>query len=150
MQLTDNDKKYIPKKYQSLPFLGGLQMNGKINTEELMKAKPDVIFSIGPDAIDQTSVSTADKLQQQLNIPVIVIDSNVDKMAKAYETMGKLLGVEDRAKELADYCSNTVKEVTAATKDIPKEKRVSVYYAEGPKGLATEPTGSSHLWYWIW
>ncbi|MFA6941690.1 MAG: ABC transporter substrate-binding protein [Clostridiaceae bacterium] len=144
MKLTDKEKKYIPEKYTSLPFLGGLQMNGKINTEELAKVKPDVIFSIGPDAIDKTSVSTADKLQKQLNIPVIVVDSNIDKMDKAYAFLGKILDCEDRAKELADYCNNTVKEVTAATKDIPEEKRVSVYYAEGPKGLATEPTGSSH------
>ncbi|MBV7276016.1 ABC transporter substrate-binding protein [Clostridium sp. PL3] len=144
MKLTDNEKKYIPSKYTSLPFLGGLQMNGKINVEELAKVKPDVIFSVGPDAIDKTSVSTADKLQQQLNIPVIVVDSNIEKIDKAYALMGKILGAEDKAKELADYCNNTVNEVKAATKDIPKEKRVNVYYAEGPKGLATEAPGSSH------
>ncbi|MEQ8196533.1 MAG: ABC transporter substrate-binding protein [Clostridiaceae bacterium] len=144
MQLTDSVKKYIPEKYASLPFLGGLQMNAKINTEELAKAKPDVIFNVADDATSETSVSTADKLQQQINIPVIVVDSSFGKIDKAYAFMGKILGAEDKAKELSDYCVNTVKEVTAATKDIPEEKRVSVYYAEGPKGLATEPSGSSH------
>ncbi|AKA69102.1 ABC transporter substrate-binding protein [Clostridium scatologenes] len=144
MKLTDNEKKYIPSKYSSLPFLGGLQMNGNINTEQLAKVKPDVIFSIGPDAINKTSVSAADKLQQQINIPVIVIDSSFEKIDKAYTLMGKILGAEEKAKELINYCNNTVKEVTTATKDIPKEKRVNVYYAEGPKGLTTEPAGSSH------
>ena len=144
MQLTDNEKKFIPAKYASLPFLGGLQMNGKINTEELVKVKPDVIFSVGPDAIDQTTVSTANKLQEQLKIPVIVIDNSDKKIDKAYALMGKILGAQDRAKKLAAYCTSTIKEVTAATKNIPKEKRVNVYYAEGPKGLQTEPTGSSH------
>ncbi|AZV57405.1 ABC transporter substrate-binding protein [Clostridium sp. AWRP] len=144
MKLTDSEKKYIPSKYTSLPLLGGLQMNGNINTEQLAKVKPDVIFSIGPDDINKASVSTADKLQQQINIPVVVINSSFEKIDKAYALMGKILGAEDKAKELTNYCTDTVKEVTEATKNIPKEKRANVYYAEGPKGLTTEPSGSSH------
>lgn len=144
MQLTDKEKKYIPEKYWSLPFLGGLQMNGKINTEELLKAKPDVIFSVGPDPMTDTTKSDADKLQQQLNIPVIVVDGDIKSTEKAYSFMGKILGVEDKAKELAAYCTKTMNEVTAATKDIPDNKKVKVYYAEGPKGLSTEPKGGSH------
>ncbi|MGI6119444.1 MAG: ABC transporter substrate-binding protein [Desulfosporosinus sp.] len=144
MQLTDKEKKYIPEKYHSLPFLGGQQANAKFNTEELLKANPDVIFSVGPDALTDTTVSNADKLQEQLNIPVIVVDGDIKSTEKAYTFIGKLLGVEEKAKELAAYCTNTMQEVTAATQAMPEEKRVNVYYAEGPKGLATEPKGSSH------
>lgn len=144
MQLTDQQKKYVPVKYQSLPMLGGVQMNAKINTEELLKAKPDVIFSVGPDPLTATTISDADKLQQQLNIPVIVVDGDIKSTEKAYSFIGQLLGVEDKAKELAAYCDMTLKEVTAATRAIPEKNRVNVYYAEGPKGLATEPKGSSH------
>ena len=144
MQLTDKQKKYIPEQYISLPFLGGLQMNGKFNTEELLKANPDVIFSVGPDALTDTTISEADKLQQQLNIPVIVVDGNIQSTEKAYTFIGQLLGVEDKAKELATYCNQTMKEVVAATQAIPEQNRVRVYYAEGPEGLATEPKGGSH------
>lgn len=144
MQLTDKVKKYIPEKYVSLPFLGGLQMNAKINTEELLKAKPDVIFSVGPDALTDATKSEADKLQEQLNIPVIIVDGNINSTEKAYTFIGKILGAEDKAKELAAYCNKTMSEVTAATQAIPEEKRVRVYYAEGPKGLSTEPKGGSH------
>ncbi|TEB15870.1 iron-enterobactin transporter periplasmic binding protein [Pelotomaculum sp. FP] len=144
MQLTDKEKKYIPDKYHSLPFLGGLQMNGKINTEELLKAKPDVIFAVGPDALTDTTKSDADKLQEQLNIPVIVVDGDIKSTEKAYTFIGRLLGVGDKAKELASYCNKTMNEVTEATQAIPEEKRAKVYYAEGPKGLATEPKGGSH------
>lgn len=143
-ELKDKDKKYIADQYESLPFLGGLQMNAKINTEELVKAHPDVIFSVGPDALSETSVSDADKLQEQLNIPVLVVDSNVDKIDEAYTFIGKILGAEDRAKVLADYCTDTLKEVDEATKAIPENEKIKVYYAEGPKGLATEPKGSMH------
>jgi iron complex transport system substrate-binding protein len=144
MQLSDKALKYIPEKYHSLPFLGGQQMNAKLNTEELLKAKPDVIFSIGPDALTDTAKSDADKLQQQLNIPVILVDGDINRMEKAYTFIGKILGVEERAKELAAYCTKTLQEVTAAMQAIPEEKRVNVYYAEGPDGLATEPKGGSH------
>lgn len=144
MQLSDKEKKYIPEKYTSLPFLGGLQMNAKLNTEELLKAKPDVIFSVGPDPLTDTTKSDADKLQQQLNIPVLVVDGDIKSTEKAYTFIGQLLGAEDRAKQLADYCNKTMKEVTEATQAIPEAKRMKVYYAEGPKGLATEPKGSSH------
>jgi len=144
MQLTDKEKKYIPAQYASLPFQGGVQMNGKINTEELLKAKPDVIFSVGPDPLTAASKSDADKLQQQLNIPVIVVDGDINSTEKTYTFIGHLLGVEAKAKELAAYCSKTMQEVTAVTQAIPEQNRVKVYYAEGPKGLATEPKGSSH------
>lgn len=144
MQLTEQEKKYIPAKYASLPFLGGVQMNSKINTEELLKVNPDVIFSVGPDPLTAGTKSDADKLQRQLNIPVVVVDGDIQNTEKAYTFIGQLLGVEDIARELASYCTKTMQEITAATQAIPEQNRVKVYYAEGPKGLATEPKGSSH------
>lgn len=144
MQLTDKMKKYIPPQYQELPYLGGQQMSAKLNIEEILRVKPDVIFSVGPDPISDTTKSEADKLQQQLNIPVVVVDGDINSTEKAYAFLGQILGVEDRAKKLIDYCNRTMKDVVEKTKSIPKEKRVRVYYAEGPEGLATEPKGSSH------
>ena len=144
MQFSDNEKKYLLPQVKELPYLGGMQMNAKINTEELAKAKPDVIFSIGPDPLSDTSISTADKLQQQLNIPVIVLDGDINSTEKTLTFLGQLLGVEDRAKEIIAYCSQTMQEITDITKNIPEDKKVKVYYAEGPKGLATEPKTSPH------
>lgn len=144
MQLSDNEKKYLLPQVKELPYLGGLQMNAKINTEELVKAKPDVIFSIGPDALSDTSKSSADKLQQQLNIPVIVLEGDINSTEKTLTFLGQMLGVEDRAKELIAYCNKTLQEIVEVTKTIPEEKKVRVYYGEGPKGLATEPKTSAH------
>lgn len=145
MQLSDQEKKYIADQYESLPFLGGQQMNAKLNTEEIVKAAPNVIFNVAQDVVNDTSISEADKLQQQLNIPVVLIDfSKMEQVDEAYLKIGKILGCEKRAKELGDYCNNILKDVKKATKDIPEKDRVKVYYAEGPKGLATEPAGSSH------
>ena len=144
MELSDNEKKYILPKYQDLPYLGGMQMNAKINTEELVKVNPDLIFNVGPDPINDKTISESDKLQQQLNIPVVVVDGDIENTEKALTFMGKILGAEAKAKEISAYCNKTMDEVVKVTKAIPKAKRSRVYYAEGPKGLATEPSGSSH------
>lgn len=144
MQLTDNEKKYILPQYRDLPFLGGLQMNGKINSEALVKAAPDIILNVGSDPAKADDISTSDKMQQQLNIPVIFVNGNINNTEQALTFLGQLLGAEDKAKEIIAYCNKTMEEVTKATKDIPADKKVRVYYAEGPKGLATEPSGSPH------
>ncbi len=144
MQLSDNDKKYILPQYRDLPYLGGMQMNAKINTEELVKAAPDVILNVGTDPANDNTVTTSDKLQQQVNIPVIYVNGSLEATEQALTFIGDLLGVQDRAKEIIAYCNKTLDETTKATKDIPADKRVRVYYAEGPKGLSTEPIGSPH------
>ena len=144
MQLSDNDKKYILPQYRDLPYLGGLQMNAKINTEELVKANPDLILNVGTDLINDQTISDSDKLQQQLNIPVVVVDGSIANTEKSLTFVGQLLGAEDKAKEISAYCTNSLSEVLKVTKSIPEAQRARVYYAEGPQGLATEPTGSSH------
>ena len=144
MQFSDKEKRYLLPAVQQLPYLGGAQMNAKINTEELVKAKPDVIFSIGPDPVSDSSISTADQLQQQLNIPVIVLDNDINKTEKTLTFLGQLLGAEERAAELIAYCNKTLQEVTDITQNIPDNKKLRVYYAEGPEGLATEPKSSPH------
>lgn len=63
----------------------------------------------------------------------------------AYRTAGKILGNEDHAEELAAYCENAYQEVTDAVAQVPESERITVYYAEGPDGLKTEPQQSPHF-----
>lgn len=144
MEMSDHDQQYILPKYRNLPYLGGVQMNAKINTEELIKVSPDLIFNVGPDPINDKTISESDKLQQQLNIPVVVVDGDIENTKKALKFMGQILGAEKKADEINDYCQKTMNDVVKVTQAIPEDKRARVYYAEGPKGLATEPSGSSH------
>ncbi|MEA4923811.1 MAG: ABC transporter substrate-binding protein [Syntrophomonadaceae bacterium] len=144
MQLSDNEKKYILPQYRDLPYLGGMQMNAKINTEELVKAGPNLILNVGSDPATADTISTSDKLQEQTNIPVVFVNGSLENTEQALTFIGELLGAQDRTKEIIAYCNKTLDETTKATKDIPADKRVRVYYAEGPKGLATEPSGSAH------
>ncbi len=141
--LRPEDKKFILPEYQNLPNLGGWYAKNTGNVDELLKIHPDVIIDMGD--ISKTEVSIADKIQKQLVIPVVLVDSPVTRMDKSIEFLGNLLGEKTRAKELADYCSNTIADVSAKAAKIPQDKRVRVYYAEGMKGLQTEPDGSTHI-----
>lgn len=141
--LRPGDEKFILPKYRSLPNLGGWYAKNTGNTEELLKVHPDVIIDMGD--ITNTEISNADKIQKQLGIPVVMVDSPVTGMDKALEFLGNLLGEKAISQKLADYCRETIADVTARAAQIPQDQRVRVYYAEGPKGLQTEPDGSRHI-----
>lgn len=136
-------KKYILPKCRSLPGLGGWYAKKAANIEEILRLHPDVIIDMGD--ITSTKIANADNLQQQLGIPLVLVDAPLMKMDKACEFVGVLLGEEARTRELAEYCRYTIVDVAARAAIIPREKLVSVYYAEGAKGLYTEPDGSKHI-----
>lgn len=141
-ELNDKEKQFILPQYHKLPNLGGWMAKATCNTEELLKLNPDLIISMGD--IDQMSISQADKIQQQMNIPVIMINGELTQMDKAYEFAGKLLKQEKQAQILGDYCRATIEEIKAKSESITENKRVRVYYAEGSTGLETDPHGSRH------
>lgn len=62
------EKKYILPKYQTLPNLGGWYAKNTGNTEELLKIHPDLLLSVG--TITETDISLANRIQNQLRIPV--------------------------------------------------------------------------------
>jgi len=139
--LRPAEKKYILPKYHTLPVLGtwrGTNTSGSV--EELLKVDPDVIINMGD--VDPKYIADTEKIQDLLGIPVLMADGSLDNLEKTYQFMGNLLGVEKRAKQLADYSLGILAEIQEKTGKIPVEKRLTVYYAEGPKGLETEPKGS--------
>lgn len=141
-KLSSKDKEFILPEYHNLPVLGGWFGKSTGNIEEILKIAPDIIISMG--TIRETDVSLADRIQEQLNIPVVLIEGELTNIDKAYKFLGKLLGEKQRAQKLANYCKTTVEDVKNKAQKIPKEKKLKVYYAEGPEGLETDPEGSIH------
>ena len=72
-----------------------------------------------------------------------MIDGSLDKLPEAYELVGQITGSKDVAEQLASYCRTTLEEAKAKAAGIAEQRRATVYYAEGPEGLQTEPSGSS-------
>jgi iron complex transport system substrate-binding protein len=131
----------IEEPYRNLPVLGGwFGKNITGNLEEIVKAHPDVLISMG----DAMGAATAERVQEQTHIPVVVLDGALEKLPDAYSKAAELLGHEQRAAQLAAECRKTLDEIASKVRAIPAEKRRRVYYAEGPTGLETEPANSIH------
>lgn len=142
-ELRDYEKKYLDPKYQNLPVIGAMQgKNGTVSKEQLLSYNPEIILSIG--TIDDSTVGNADKLSKDIGIPVVVVDSSLKNLDKSYDFLGDLLDEKKVTDELAEYCRATMKQVQEITAKIPADKKVSVYYAGGEKGLETAPIGNWH------
>ncbi len=140
---TALEKEYIPEQYRSAVGLGGwFGKNTTGNVEEIIKRAPDVILSIG--YLDEAAISDADRVQGLLNIPVVMIDGHLVNSGETYRYVGELLGVQERAGELAAYCDEVIEEAQTNSATLSDDQRVKVYYAEGTKGLNTDPAGSEH------
>ena len=140
---TNNAAKYIEQKYLDLPEYGKFYGNSEdFNREALMSSAPEVIIDVGE--WDEEYKADLDALQEQLGIPVILIEANLEQNPAAYRTMGELLGEEERGNALADYCETVLADAREKAATIPEGERVQVYYGEGETGLSTILSGTIH------
>jgi iron complex transport system substrate-binding protein len=110
--------------------------------EEIIKRHPDIVFDLG--TLDAGYVDEANRIQGLLGIPVIMVDGSLVKSGDTLRYIGKLLKREDRAEQLAAYCDGVIQEAQKVSGNLKAGDKVSVYYAEGGKGLNTDPAGSQH------
>ena len=140
-ELSDVEKKYVGAEVASLPVYGQIYGGkGDFNKEAVAKADPQVVIDIGE--AKKSIVEDLDGIQEAIGIPCIHIEASYDSYDAAYEQLGKLLGVEDRAKTLADYCASTNKTTSDVIASIPEADRVKVAYLLGESGLNVMGKGS--------
>ena len=103
-----------------------------VDSEALAKVDPDVYICRTTDKADID-------LCARLGIPSIAITAELpEEVFEAYELLGKLLGCEERAKEVTDYLKNEerakevtdylkneLKDIDALAKTIPEEDKVT-------------------------
>lgn len=135
--------KYFSDEYKTLPMFGTFYgKKADLNKEALIAAAPQVIIDLGE--IKENMKEDLDKLQEQIGIPVIFIESTLKDSGTAYRTLGKVLGLEQEAEVLANYCDDTIKEVTDKVDSLKEDEKVTVYYGESDTGLSVNPKGSFH------
>ncbi|MFA5309326.1 MAG: ABC transporter substrate-binding protein [Dehalococcoidales bacterium] len=139
----DEDKKFLSPLVYDLPNYGTLSGKGSLNFEAIKAGDVQVILSGSTQTITQSDIESADELQAQLEIPVVLFNLDMDNFAESYELLGRMLGREDDAKKLSDYCANIIETINAISAQVPLEDRPTLYYAEGADGLATEPAVSN-------
>ena len=138
-----------PKEYLSLPVLGILGGNfggGKstFSKEAVRTHKVDLLLSLTLASVDAIEARTAEDLQEELGVPVLVYDGCLDRTGEVLRRVGALLGVPDRGNQLADYFDEKFYAIQDTLARIPRSERRTVYYAQSPTGLLTEPRRSRH------
>jgi iron complex transport system substrate-binding protein len=134
---TETEKKYLKRSfYENKPYV--LEKS----VEEIVRLNPDIVFYSMP--ITPEHIEEADLLQKKIQIPVIMMDVDIFKYKDILAFMGDLLDRKEKADELIGFVEKYIDPIFEKGKTIPEEAKKSVYYAEGMKGLNTDPLGSVH------
>ncbi len=133
---------YFDPRYYSLPVLGQLYGGkGELNLEVLLAAGPQAVLDVGE--AKKSVAEDLDGLTAQTGIPFLHIDASTGTMAEAYRRLGGLLGLEERAEELASYCEETWARAEAIMAAVG-EDRARILYLLGEEGLNVIAAGSYH------
>jgi len=138
-----NDRNYMHEHVTRIPVIGWFGQGQTPNRETLIAVDPDIIFT---SALDHALSGKVDEALKILRMPVVEL--TIDKLSDypdAFLRAGRILGREQRARTLADYSRKTLAGAAAIVAGLPRDKKVSVYYAEGTDGLSTECDTSRHV-----
>ena len=132
--------KYLATEYYNLPELGQLYGGkGELNLETLLASGAQVVIDVGEPK--KTIVEDLDALQEQTGLPFVHITATTDSTGDAYRKLGELLGMEEEAAVLADYCDS----VYARTVEIADSvEKANLLYVTGSEGLNVIAQGSYH------
>jgi iron complex transport system substrate-binding protein len=138
------EQQYLLETVRELPEYGRLTgRGGTANLETVLKLKPDLIIDVG--SVGATYVSLANSVQDQTKVPYVLLDGALIKTPEIYRLLGELLGVKDRAEQLAKYADETLNGLSARIASIPPAARPKVYYGRGVNGLETGLATSINL-----
>jgi iron complex transport system substrate-binding protein len=135
---------YMLPEICTRPEVGRITGRGNTaNLETLLALKPDLILDVG--STSATFVSLADRVQEQTNISYALLDGRFAGIANSYRSLGALIGRPEDAEKLARHTEDTLKTITGRIEPIAVSERPKVYYARGPRGLATGLGGSINV-----
>jgi iron complex transport system substrate-binding protein len=137
-----NEAEFVEPRYAALPELGRLTGRGNTaNVEVILRAKADLIVDAGSTGASLASL--ASQVQEQTGIPYALLDGRIEAMPTALRTLGKLMGDEARAEQLAAWYERQLEE--AKQRASRAKTRPRVYYGRGPAGLQTGGKGSINM-----
>ncbi len=134
-------RKYYPENYIDLPTLG--QFYGKkmsINLENLIGTDAEIIIDAGDEQAD--GYADMDKIQNESGIAAIYVEATLENYPTAYRKLGKILGKEKEADELAAYCEETSRRAEKIKESLSEDERKSVYFGVNSTGLNSNAGGS--------
>lgn len=137
-RLSEAARRYLPPALSAGKAVPAAGM--RFSDEEILKMAPDlIVMEAMAGAADQ-----ATRLEARLHVPVLLVDQDMQKQRQAFTLLGEALGQQEQAAVLSDFVKTWLDPLYEKARRIPEKERVRVYYAEGPNGLFTNPSGSSH------
>ena len=130
---------FLSNEYLSLPIVGGWFGKQSGNYEEFIKLNPDIIIEGRENALEERQENFG-------SIPVIGLQTGttIRDYSEAMRFLGELLNKEHETGKLLDYYEQALTFADDVRESITGDKKIKVYYAEGNKGLSTDPSGSAH------
>ncbi len=130
----------IPDQYLNLPVLGQLYGGkGNMNLETLLTVDVDLVIDIGENK--KGMAEELDSVSDQIGIPFIHIDADLDSYGAAFRTLGDLLGKPEEGERLAAYCDDVLARMRAVADSVEKKDMI---YITGDSGLNVIAQGSYH------
>jgi iron complex transport system substrate-binding protein len=131
----------VPTRYAHLPIVG--QLTGPTPTAtaaNVTRLRPDIVIDAG--AVTPERAAFADQITQATGVPYILLDNSFDRAPAMLRAAGRVLGVADRADDLAGSAEHAINALRGRLLIQSPTQRPRVYYARGPNGLDTGLPGS--------
>lgn len=138
----ENEGRFIAEEVRSLPVIGAFYGDENLNLEEIAALGAQVVVDIGEGK--KNIVEDMDSITSATGIAAVHIDAATATAGEAFRSLGRLLGREERAEELAKYCDETYALVQDIMQQVGEENKVSALYLLGDSGLNVIATGSFH------
>lgn len=142
---SQDEKEFFGEEFFSLPILGTFYgKKANLNKEALIVANPEVVIDIGEikGSVDAMK-KDLDKLQEDIGIPVIFIESYLQNIGNTYRRLGEALGNTERGNALASFADEAVSYANGIAAKVNNDKK-NFYYATGTDGLNAIPKGNFH------
>lgn len=133
---------YFPEEMWTLPTFGQFYgSKSNLNMEALIDAQPQIVIDLGDRKVG--GGSDMQEIQRQTGIPTVFFEGTLESLPDTYRELGKLLGREEKAEELAVFIEETIKMSDENRAKISDDERLTVMYGTGATGLACNAKGSS-------
>ena len=141
-KLSGMELEIYPDYTHDLPAFGTLYgKKAKLNKETLILANPEMIIDVGDiKGSVEDMAKDLDKVSSDVGVPVIFIESNMDNYPEVFRRLGRLLGREERAEQLARYYEDVVSEIEKYSSGYSPK----VYITSSNDGLSAILSGNSH------
>ncbi|MDH7513685.1 MAG: ABC transporter substrate-binding protein [Clostridiales bacterium] len=123
LRRDDHLFKIIYPEQARLPVVS--RPDDSVNKEAIAALSPDVIFASPSEFL------VPDSIQRSLGIPVVALSSqgSFGRLLNEIELVGRITGLEARAKELVDYFLENIADIARAMISVSAEEKPKVYLA---------------------